>query len=53
MNEEHDPVCPPESRCKVCWPDDDGVIKALVAERDQLQKALDIAYRVLGRQHDH
>ena len=34
------PCCPPESRCAICWDNDDTVIEALVAERDRLRAAL-------------
>ena len=39
----HEPVCPPESRCVICWDDDDSVIKALVADRDRLRVVFDEA----------
>jgi len=41
--ELHEPVCPPESRCVICWDDDGAVIKALVADRDRLQVVFDEA----------
>ena len=36
--EVHEPCCPPESRCVICWDDDDAVIKALVADRDRWER---------------
>ena len=48
---DHEPVCPPESRCLICYEDDDAVIKALVADRDRLQVVFDEACKEVKLSH--